>query len=461
MGLREPGFIMFLFLPWIVFPPFLGPFAYFADRLARGVRQNVSMTLVPWLAMAAGLVASAVVRRPRVVSSAFVAALGTGGIVNFWYACGPQEWFGIPSLFTALADLPGLGVVRAPARAVAYTNFVIAVLGGVGTAVLLRRLGSRAARAAVVVVVLGLEVVEAGWHPGGVIAAPVRDPLVAKALAALPADCPIAEIPDDFLVQGRALFRSTAHWRPLVNGRSGFYPISPFVEAGFLNRFPEAPAVEYLRAAGACAVVVHTDTPTGPIIVKNSRARRLPISAITPTESLVRVPEVPPAPPDAPRLERTAWRIVEPDAAAAQAAFDGSLDTVAEFTVATSEPLERLTVDLGQPNLVSGLDVEFGSQFRRYLWTYRVEGSLDGAHWTTLTESPGAVPPLASYRADPHAVVQRIRFPGAAARYLRLGPVRPPPTGYVLALDAGFKSWGVAELQVRGVAAPPTPDPPC
>jgi hypothetical protein len=460
MGLRDPSFIMFLFIPWIIFPPFHEPVTYLADRLARGVRQNVTMTMAPWLAMAAGLLASAVVRRPRLVPGAMLAALVAGGLVNFWYACGPQEWFGIPSLFTALADLPGLGVVRAPARAVAYTNFVIAVLGGCGMAAVLRRVGGGPVRAAVVAVVLATAVVEAGWHPGGVVAAPLRDPAVTRGLAALPPDCPIAEIPDDFLVQGRALFRSTAHWRPLVNGRSGFYPISPFVEAGFLNRFPEAPAVEYLRAAGACAVIIHTDTRTGPIIVKNSRARQLAVRALTPSESVVRVPELPPPPPAAPRLERTSWRIVEP-AAAAGPLLDGSLATLAEFAVGTGEPLERVTVDLGRPALVSGLDVELGSHFRHYLWTYRVEGSLDGTHWTTLGESAGAVPPLESYRADPHALVQRLRFPAAEARFLRLGPVRPAPTGYVLAMDAGFKRWGIAELHVRGVPASPAPDAPC
>jgi hypothetical protein len=421
------------------------------------------MTLVPWLAMAAGGVASLVARRPRVIPGAVLAALVTGGVVNFWYACGPQEWFGIPSLFTALADLPGLGVVRAPARAVAYTNFVIAVLGGCGAGVLLRRLGSPVLRAGVVVVLLAIAVIEAGWRPGGVIAGPPRDAVTAAALAALPAGCAIAEVPDDFVRQGSALFRSTAHWRPLVNGRSGFYPISPFVEAWFLNQFPTPPAVTYLRAAGACAVVVHTDTPTGGIMLKNAHARRVATRGLTATEHLVPVPELPPAAPDDPALDRSGWKLVgaAPDAAAM---LDGSLDTLAEFAVADAEPLERLVVDLGQPSLVSGVDVELGSQFRHYLWTYKVEGSMDGTNWTTLGEAAAAVPPLESYRADSHAIVQKLRFPAGAARFLRLGPIRPSPGKYALAPDVGFTRWGVAELTVRGVpvpAAPAPPAPPC
>lgn len=457
MGSREGSATIFLYLPWLVFPPLLAPFGYLADRLARGVRQNVTMTVVPWLAMGAGLVASGIARRTRMIPGAMLAALATGGVVNFWYACGPPEWLGFPSLYRAVSAIPGLGTVRGPARAVSYTSLVIAILGGCGVGALVRRLDGRLAHATVLAVVLVLAVVEAGWRPGGIVAAPPRANALAAALGALPADCAVAEIPDDFVRQGRALFRSTAHWRPLVNGRSGLYAVSPFVEAGILNQFPMPPAVAYLRAAGACVVVVHQDTPAGRVIVRNSAARRLPIRPITASEYLVRVPDLPPPPPDDPLLERRGWRVVAP--AAATVGFDGSLETVAEFPVGSAEPLERLVVDLGEPHLVSGLDVELGRRFRRYLWSYRVEASLDGTHWSTIGESATALPPFESYRVDPRAIVQRIRFPAGQARFLRLGPFRPQPAGNVLATDVGFARWGVAELNVRGVRAAVASEP--
>jgi hypothetical protein len=450
IGLRDSPGIVFLYLPWLVFPPLHAPFGYLVDRLGRGVRQNVSMTLAPWIAMGAGLAASVLRRRPRVLPVPILAALAVSGVVDFWYACGPQEWFGVPSLYTAVSAVPGLGIVRAPARAVVYTSLVIAVLGGCGVGALVYRLESRLLRVAVVALVLAVGVVEAGWKPAGTVEAPPRPPAVTAALAALPAGCAIAEIPDDFVRQGLALFRSTAHWRPLVNGRSGFYPVSPFVEAWFLNQFPAPVSTAYLNAAGACAVIVHLDTPTGRVILGNSNARRLRVTSMTPTEYLVAVPDEPP-PPEGERLERDGWRVVEP--ASAGVVLDGDLDTVAAFAVADTEPLERLTVDLGRPTPVAGLDVALGSAFRHYLWTYRVEGSDDGTQWRSLGESAVALPPLASYRVDPQAIVQRLRFPAADVRYLRLGPVRPRPTGNVLAPDAGFMRWGIAELNVRG--APP------
>jgi hypothetical protein len=100
--------------------------------------------------------------------------------------------------------------------------------------------------------------------------------------------------------------------------------------------------------------------------------------------------------------------------------------------------------------LISGADVELGSQFRLYLQNYRVETSPDGVHWATAAESSTALPPLQSYRIDSQAVVQRIRFSPTEARFLRLGPLRPSPPLGVLAPDAGFTRWGVAELNLRG-----------
>jgi hypothetical protein len=59
------------------------------------------------------------------------------------------------------------------------------------------------------------------------------------------------------------------------------------------------------------------------------------------------------------------------------------------------------------------------------------------------------VPPI-----DPTRIVQRIRFPVASVRHLRLGPFRQPPRG-VITPDVGFKTWGVAELDVLGPAPHP------
>jgi hypothetical protein len=455
MDLADRGFVAFLRNPRAAFPPFTGSLA---ERIMHGERARAGLMLTPWLAMATGVVVSLAVRRPRSVAPALVAAIAAGVVMNFWLACGSIKWLGVPSLYGMLASVPGLGILRVPARAVSYVNLMLAVLAGCGTAAVLHRLGSRAARLAVVAVVIGLGVVEAGWNGGGLVAAPALALPVPPALARLPPDCAIAEIPTHFRVQAQALFRSTAHWRPLLNGRSGFYPVSVFAEAAFLNRFPEDQALEYLRAAGVCAVLVRLDAPASRRMLSKCRQRGLRLRSLTMAYDAMLIvlddaPPAPPAPPAGAPLARTAWRIVEP-ANDTRALLDGSLATLRTFRVGGPGAPERLTIDLGGAEPVSGIDLALGTHFRRYLWSYRIEGSPDGTTWSTLAERPSAVPPFESYRADPTRIVQRLRFPLATTRFLRIGPYRQPP-GSGLGPDVGFTTWGVAEIDVLGRSAAP------
>jgi hypothetical protein len=53
------------------------------------------------------------------------------------------------------------------------------------------------------------------------------------------------------------MYRSTRHWRPLVNGYSGNYPAS-YVELLLTMRtFPDTGSLQYLQRAGATVLVVH------------------------------------------------------------------------------------------------------------------------------------------------------------------------------------------------------------
>jgi len=450
MDLTDRGFVAFLWSPWAPFAPLAHPWAFVATRLANGARGEALAAFTPWLAAAAGLVAGAVARRPRTVDASCVAAIAAAAFAGWWYALGPRGWYGHASLYEALATtVPGLGILRAPARALYFSAVMAAVLGGCGLAALLARLRTLVGRAVVVTALLGCAVVEAGWKPLRLVPAPTRAGALAAALDALPPGCAVADLPTDFDRDGVALFRSTAHWRPLLNGRSGFFPVSSFVAAGFLNQFPSDRTLAYLRAAGACAVILHLDHPQGAAMFAATLRRALPVTTGR-GEALVRVPPGPAEPADDPPLPRVAWRVLEPPDGAGTL-LDGSLATRRSFAVAEGPAPERLTVDLGAPAALSGVDLELGAHFRSYLLSYRVEGSTDGTAWTTIAEEPFAVPPFASYRADPARVVQRLRFPPTRVRFLRVGPSRRPPTG--LAVDVGFATWAAAELQVRGVPA--------
>jgi hypothetical protein len=53
------------------------------------------------------------------------------------------------------------------------------------------------------------------------------------------------------------VLNSTAHWRPLMNGYSGYTPESYVTHAATFWYFPEEHAIQAMRAAGVTHVMVH------------------------------------------------------------------------------------------------------------------------------------------------------------------------------------------------------------
>jgi hypothetical protein len=74
-------------------------------------------------------------------------------------------------------------------------------------------------------------------------------------------DAIVAELPfysaDRLFRHAPYLLHATRHWRPMVNGYSGFVPASFFDHARDLARFPDARAITALRALGVTHVFVH------------------------------------------------------------------------------------------------------------------------------------------------------------------------------------------------------------
>lgn len=81
------------------------------------------------------------------------------------------------------------------------------------------------------------------------------------------------------------VFASTAHWRRLLNGYSGFIPPSLARHAAAFGTFPDADALDALRAAGVTHVVVHPDAM--PAIA--TRLRDVPALRLVADDGTVRV----------------------------------------------------------------------------------------------------------------------------------------------------------------------------
>jgi hypothetical protein len=203
----------------------------------------------------------------------FVAVL----LAAMWLSLGPiPQSLGRPVEIVApyrllLEHVPGFDGVRVPARFAMIVAFALAVLAGYGAAWLSRtRLGRAMLIVAAAVAVLegtrlpftvnGAYTLRDFNTPEARLFRPARAPAVYREFAAQPSDAVLIELPlgpPDFDL--RAMFYSIVHWRPLVNGYSGFYPPHYGRLITALSDIPRHAdlSIEALRSTGATHLILH------------------------------------------------------------------------------------------------------------------------------------------------------------------------------------------------------------
>ena len=130
-----------------------------------------------------------------------------------------------------------------------------------GVAVLRRREGARYVTAAAVALLL-LVNLEALRAPFTYV--PFRGiPGIYSLLAEEPGPVVLIEVPfypaQAAFENAEYVLNSTAHWRPLMNGYSGYTPMAYRNYAEVFWYFPDPAALEAMRAAGATHLVLHPD----------------------------------------------------------------------------------------------------------------------------------------------------------------------------------------------------------
>jgi hypothetical protein len=206
------------------------------------------------VALALAIVALAVkpgLRDPRI---RMAAAFGAAG---FALSFGPA----LPGYAALYRWLPLLQGVRGAARFGFLALVAVAVLAGFGVAALRARYGTRGWWPAAAVLVFAAVNAEAFRAPitfrpfGGIprIYQSLRDPSV-RAVAEFP-----VFRPESIHRNAAYVLNSTAHWKPLVNGYSGFVPASYPAAADALGDFPGNRSRDELRRLGVSHVVVHLD----------------------------------------------------------------------------------------------------------------------------------------------------------------------------------------------------------
>ena len=225
-------------------------YALWSSRFAEG-----TTALFPGFgAVLLALCATVIDRGWRQARIRMVAGVGLAGLA---LSFGPA----LPGYAFLYRAMPLFQGVRGAARFGFLALAAVAILAGFGLAALGRRYGSRRWWPALVAAALLVVHVEALRAPiryrpfGGIprIYATLADPRV-TAVAEFPFNTPATVVRNAPYV-----LNSTAYWKPLVNGYSGFVPPSYGRYAEALRGFPDDRALATLRALGVSHVVVHLD----------------------------------------------------------------------------------------------------------------------------------------------------------------------------------------------------------
>jgi hypothetical protein len=319
----------------------------------------------------------------------------------------------------------------------------------------------------VVTALTGLVALEVGWAPLRLDAMPEVAPrrrLYERIVAGRPGA--VVELPVggdvDLLV---AMFRSSYHLRPLLNGAGGFNPTGAEL-ARRLRRFPDAPSVTWLRRLGVRFVVYDTGRPRtrSPRSVARRLGRVDPDARVVDAADRVLLIEMEPLPPVAPptpagELSRAGWRVRASDGDAA-AAIDGDLATHWTAPVDPKTGGGWYEVDFGEEVTVDRLRLELGSHYGEYPRAWKVE-AVDGTSTRPVAARRYPPAPLAAYRADRRRVVVDLLLPETRARGLRIEvPSLRVPGRSTFDVPIEYwhwRRWGIHELRAyhtAGAAAP-------
>jgi hypothetical protein len=159
---------------------------------------------------------------------------------------------------TLFWSFPPLHSVRAPARFGMLVVLTLAMLAGVGAARLMARLqrpGARVVLAGFLTIAFVVDV----WPKYDRLPVWRSPPSI---YAVLPNNSVLFEFPvhrpaDHFSENLPYMYFSMWHWRPMVNGYSGFIPASYVSLLDGTSTFPDTSALDYLVAVGVTHIAVH------------------------------------------------------------------------------------------------------------------------------------------------------------------------------------------------------------
>lgn len=342
-----------------------------------------------------------------------------------------------------LMQVPGVATLRQPSR---FGMLAAMCLSVAAVLAMKQLLATATARRWVWIALVAAGVLGDGWISSlPLFAAPVR---VAKLESVDVAGASVLELPPGLHENIAALYRSTQHGHPVVNGYSGYTPLSYEILRAALGR-GETSVLAPLRARGPLVVVIDAGRAEegswkGLKVWKRllddvPNARFLGDEGQRHLYLLPRVAAPPPFPSGQSLPIRTLW--ATRNALAVERLVDGDRHTYWE-TGKRRRPGDSVTLELAAPGRLTGLVLSLDVHplgAPRYLV---VDASLDGDHWQTAWRGETTAALLASSLRTPRELSIEIPIEGVLARFVRLTETRRDPL-----------PWMMAEVSVLG--APP------
>jgi hypothetical protein len=166
----------------------------------------------------------------------------------------------LPGYATLYELVPLLQAIRAPARIGYLVIVAVAVLAGFGLVQLRRRVAARSwpAVAFVTITLATLEPFVAPLTFSEAAPIPAIYDRLRPIAGAVVVELPLPQ-PRAFFHNARYLMHSTRHWKPMLNGYSGFVPGSYRADYEALKTFPDAASIAALQDRGVTHVFVHLE----------------------------------------------------------------------------------------------------------------------------------------------------------------------------------------------------------
>ncbi len=157
--------------------------------------------------------------------------------------------------------IPVFSAIRQPARIHIITMVCLSVLAGYGFIWLIQKTGGRW-RVWAGSLVIGVIAAEYISIPLPLLTMPIGDqiPAVYRWLNQQPGNGPILELPMRTNlrdIEGPRVYYSAFHWKPMVNGYSGWHTPVYTKLLGFTPTFPDEPSLRWIVGVGVQYVIVH------------------------------------------------------------------------------------------------------------------------------------------------------------------------------------------------------------